>query len=90
MFPSTRELGFWISGAGAALVCMAAGTRYAPHRHEQAEEVYVLEGSCLCGGRLLRVGDYHRAEGATVHTDTSTEEGCLMLAIFSPHNQILG
>ncbi len=79
-----------VTARTTALVSMAAGTRYAPHRHEQAEEVYVLEGSCLCGGRLLRVGDYHRAEAATVHTDISTEEGCLMLAIFSPHNQMLG
>jgi hypothetical protein len=39
----------------------------------------VLDGSCYCGGRLLRKGDYHRAEVGSVHVDMRSDEGSLML-----------
>ena len=62
-----------------ALVRLAPGSRYAAHRHLGSEEVLVLEGSCYCGGRLLRKGDYHRAEVGSIHVDMRTDEGSLML-----------
>src|SRR4026208_2301786 len=49
-------------GLLTARVRLAPGSRYAAHRHLGSEEVLVLEGSCYCGGRLLRQGDYHCAE----------------------------
>lgn len=67
----------------------APGTRYAPHRHVAVEELYVLEGGCSIAGREMTVGDYHRAEAGTVHHDTSTDEGCLLLVISSPQNEML-
>ena len=76
-------------GRMTALARMAPHSNYAAHRHTTPEEFYVLEGSCFCGGQLLHVGDYHRAEAGTVHNETSTENGCLMLIIFSPNNEIL-
>ena len=51
-------------GRLTALVRLAPGSRYAAHRHLGTEEVLVLEGSCYCGGRLLRKGDYHRSQHA--------------------------
>jgi quercetin dioxygenase-like cupin family protein len=66
-------------GRITALVRLAPGSRYAAHRHLGTEEVLVLEGSCYCGGRLLRKGDYHRAEAGSTHVDMRTEEGSLML-----------
>lgn len=72
-----------------ALVRMEPGSRYENHRHTQTEELYVLEGSCYCGGRLLRKGDYHRAEAGSIHLDTRTEEGSLMLIITSVQNETL-
>lgn len=72
-----------------ALVRMAPGSRYAPHRHAEAEQLYVLEGGCLCGGCGLTAGDYHRAEAKTEHHDTSSDEGCLLLVISSPQNEML-
>jgi len=62
-----------------ALVRLAPGSRYAAHRHLGTEEVLVLEGSCYCGGRLLRKGDYHRAEVGSVHVNMRSDEGSLML-----------
>jgi quercetin dioxygenase-like cupin family protein len=72
-----------------ALVRMEPGSRYENHRHAETEEMYVLAGSCYCGGRLLRKGDYHRAEVGSIHLDTHTEEGSLMLIITSTQNDTL-
>jgi len=76
-------------GRMTALARMDAGCQYAMHRHDKPEELYVLEGTCYCGGQLLHPGDYHRAETDTIHHETSTTDGCLMLVIFSPTNEML-
>jgi hypothetical protein len=57
------------------------------HRHPQVEELYVLEGSCVCAGEFLQAGDYHRAEAGTVHPVTSSEQGCLALVMTSSKNE---
>lgn len=76
-------------GRLTALIRMEPNTAYAAHRHKAPEELYVLEGTCFCGGRLLLPGDYHRAETGSIHDETSTKDGCLMFIIFSPENEIL-
>ena len=76
-------------GRMTALARMAPQTNYAPHKHTAPEEFFVLEGTCFCGGQLLHPGDYHRAEIGTVHHETSSEDGCVMLVIFSPNNEML-
>lgn len=73
----------------SALLRMEPNTTYAAHRHTAPEELYVLEGTCFCGGQLLHPGDYHRAETGSVHDETSTKNGCLMFIIFSPENEML-
>ena len=72
-----------------ALLRVAPGARYAPHRHTEAEEFYVLEGGCSFEGRELGPGDYHRAEAGSVHMDTSSDDGCLLLVMSSPQNEML-
>ena len=72
-----------------ALARMAPGSGYAPHTHTAPEEFYVLEGTCRMGGQMLGIGDYHRAEIGTTHHETYSEEGCLMLTIFSPSHEML-
>jgi quercetin dioxygenase-like cupin family protein len=72
-----------------ALVRMEAGSRYDDHRHTRTEELVVIEGSCYCGGKLLQKGDYHRAEAGSIHLDTRTDEGSLMLIITSVQNEML-
>lgn len=79
-----------VSRRATALVRMTPGSVYAPHRHAEPEEFYVLEGGCFCGGQELVVGDYHRAEAGTEHHDTSSDTGCLLLSICSPQNEMLG
>ena len=69
------------------LMKMGPGSRYAAHVHAQVEEIYVLEGSCICAGRLLQAGDYHRAEPSSTHPDTVSEQGCLALIMTSSKNK---
>lgn len=77
------------SRRATALLRVAPGARYAPHRHTEAEEFYVLEGGCRFEGRELGPGDYHRAETGSLHLDTSSDDGCLLLVISSPQNEML-
>jgi len=78
-----------VSQRTTTLLRFAPDTNYAPHRHTAVEELYVLEGGCSIAGREMTVGDYHRAEAGTLHHDTSTDEGCLLLVISSPQNELL-
>ncbi|MBX3328893.1 MAG: cupin domain-containing protein [Nitrospira sp.] len=77
------------SRRATSLLRFAPGTSYAPHRHTEAEELLVLEGGCSIAGREMTVGDYHRAEAGTEHHETSTDDGCLLLVISSPQNEML-
>lgn len=78
-----------VSRRVTTLLRIAPGASYAPHRHTETEELFVLEGGCFCGGRELKVGDYHRAEAGTEHHDTSSDDGCVLLVISSPQNEML-
>ncbi|MDR4463498.1 MAG: cupin domain-containing protein [Nitrospira sp.] len=78
-----------VSRRTTTVLRFAPGTRYAPHRHTAVEELYVLEGGCSIAGRAMSVGDYHRAESGTIHHDTSTDDGCMLLVISSPQNEML-
>ena len=69
------------------LMKMEPGSRYGGHVHAQVEEIYVLEGSCICAGRLLQAGDYHRAEASSTHPDTVSDRGCLALIMTSSKNK---
>ncbi|GAB1721196.1 MAG: hypothetical protein GDA65_00610 [Nitrospira sp. CR1.1] len=69
------------------LLRLAPGGALIGHRHPQVEELYVLEGSCVCAGEFLQAGDYHRAEAGTVHPVTSSEQGCLALVMTSSKNE---
>ena len=76
--------------ARATVLCrMEPDSVYGSHRHAQMEELYVLEGTCHCAGRLMYPGDYHRAEAGSIHPPTSTETGSLMLVISSTQNEPL-
>jgi hypothetical protein len=87
---TTKVLSFdQVSRRITTLLRFTPGTSYAPHRHTAVEELFVLEGGCSIAGRAMTVGDYHRAEAGTEHHDTSTDEGCLLLVISSPQNEML-
>jgi putative transcriptional regulator len=59
------------------------GARYPAHRHSGPEECYVISGSVVVEGRLLRAGDFHHAEGESDHAELWTEEGVEVLIVAS-------
>jgi anti-sigma factor ChrR (cupin superfamily) len=69
------------SGIQTSLVRMVAGTHLPAHRHTGVEQFYVLEGDCTVNGERLGPGDYHRAEVGSVHEETYTEFGTMLLLV---------
>ena len=59
------------------------GATYPAHRHTGSEECYVLKGSLVVEGRLLRAGDFHHADGASEHDALHTDEGVEVLLVAS-------
>jgi quercetin dioxygenase-like cupin family protein len=57
------------------------GARYPSHRHSTGEECYVVSGSVVIEGRVLRAGDFHHAEADTDHGEIYTTEGTEVLLI---------
>ena len=57
------------------------GAVYPAHRHTGPEECYVIRGSLVVEGQLLRAGDFHHAEGASDHDALHTDEGVEVLLV---------
>ena len=59
------------------------GARYPAHRHSGPEECFVISGSLVVEGRVLRAGDFHHAEGESDHGEIWTDEGMEVLLVAS-------
>ena len=57
------------------------GASYPAHRHTGPEECYVIRGSLIVEGQLLRAGDFHHADGASDHDALHTDEGVEVLLV---------
>jgi anti-sigma factor ChrR (cupin superfamily) len=67
------------TGRGSYLMVMAPGASSTPHRHDGAEEFFVLEGELFdFDGQVYRAGDFVRLEPGTTHTSLSPG-GCKLL-----------
>ena len=71
-----------------SLIRLQAGTRYPSHRHADVEEILVLEGDLHLHGVVMHPGDYCRAEPESIHQETFSESGCVLLQLTSQHDQI--
>ncbi|MEK7408982.1 MAG: cupin domain-containing protein [Acidobacteriota bacterium] len=71
------------------LVRMEPGAAYPPHRHGGAEQCLVLEGDLEVGDLVLHTGDYQCADSGSIHDVSRTVNGCLLLIVSSPHDQLL-
>ena len=58
-----------------------AGARYPAHRHSGPEECYVISGSVMVEGQLLRAGDFHHAGGESDHAEAWTDQGMVVLLV---------
>lgn len=70
------------------LIRAEAGARYPRHRHAGVEELLVLEGDLHVHGVVMRAGDYCRAEPDSIHEETFTESGCVLLQVASQLDQM--
>lgn len=66
-------------GRQTFLLRAAPGATLPPHLHHADEECYILEGSLTTLGHVFRAGDYLRFAAGTVHDETHTSAGCLIL-----------
>jgi anti-sigma factor ChrR (cupin superfamily) len=57
------------------------GAVYPSHRHSGPEECYVLKGSVVIDGRVLRAGDFHHADENSDHGEIMTSEGAEVLLV---------
>ncbi len=64
------------------------GARYPAHRHSGPEECYVIRGSLIVEGRVLRAGDFHHADGESDHGELRTDEGVEVLLVASPNDYL--
>jgi quercetin dioxygenase-like cupin family protein len=66
------------------------GATYPAHRHSGPEECYVIRGSLVVEGRLLRAGDFHHAEGDSDHGELHTDEGVEVLLVAAASDYLPG
>lgn len=57
------------------------GAVYPAHLHHGPEECYVISGSVVIDGRVLRAGDFHHADEDSEHGEITTTEGAEVLIV---------
>ena len=77
------------AGLLTQLIKLEPGSIFPPHRHGAAEQCLVLDGKVSIGSLHLGKGDFNLAQAGTDHGEMTTEEGCLLLLINNPHDEIL-
>lgn len=77
------------AGLATQMVRLEAGAKFPSHRHNAPEQCLVLEGIVSIGTLKLRPGDFNLAHPGTVHEEMTTEEGCLLLIVSNPHDELV-
>ena len=75
-------------GYAALLLDVEPGTRFPAHHHAGAEECYVISGSVFSSDRRLSAGDFLHADANTEHGELWTEEGCRVLLVVPPEDEV--
>jgi anti-sigma factor ChrR (cupin superfamily) len=57
------------------------GAVYPSHKHHGPEECFVISGSVVIAGRVLRAGDFHHADEDSDHGEITTTDGAEVLII---------
>ena len=90
--PGVWSKTLWVDAArkySTSLVRLDPGAVYPPHRHNDIEEIYLLEGHFLVEGIDMQPGDYCRSEPGSIHGPSKTESGGLILIFSSERDEIL-
>lgn len=70
------------------LVQLAPGARYPSHRHAAPEQCYVVEGDVKIGNDIFSAGDFSLAPAYSLHGEVSSVNGCLLVIVASPDNEV--
>ncbi len=76
-------------GYTTRLLRFAPGSTYPAHRHGATEEVFIVAGSVLLNGVMLRAGDYCRSEAGTTETAAYSAEGGIAIIVSSDTDEFL-
>jgi quercetin dioxygenase-like cupin family protein len=68
-------------GLVTMLIRGEAGAVYPAHHHTVPEECYVIRGTVLVDGRVLRPGDFHHADADSDHGELATPTGAEVLIV---------
>lgn len=66
------------------------GAVYPSHKHHGPEECYVISGSVVIDGRVLRAGDFHHADEDSDHGEITTTEGAEVLVVGAVEDYLPG
>jgi hypothetical protein len=70
-------------GTGFILSKVPAGFKGPVHRHDGLEYLYVIEGSAISNGTLLKAGCGFIAEPGTLHSEFSSPSGATFVVVFT-------
>jgi hypothetical protein len=63
------------------LIRAQPGAVYPAHKHHGPEECFVISGSVVIDGCVLRPGDFHHADEDSDHSEITTTEGAEVLIV---------
>ena len=76
-------------GYTTRLLRFAPGSTYPAHRHGATEEVFIVAGSVVLNGVMLRAGDYCRSEAGTTETAAFSAEGGMAIIVSSDADEFV-
>jgi len=65
------------------LIRAEPGAVYPSHKHHGPEDCFVISGSVVMDGRVLRAGDFHHADADSEHGEIATIDGAEVLIVGS-------
>ncbi|MBC8097175.1 MAG: cupin domain-containing protein [Akkermansiaceae bacterium] len=65
------------------------GVRYPAHQNVGPEDFYILTGDLHIGDLKLNAGDFHHAEGGSMHPENHSVAGCTLLAVLTTDDPLV-
>ena len=70
-------------GYAVLLGKLEKGARYPAHVNAGPEDFFVLSGDLVIGNRRMAAGDFHHADGGSLHEENYSVDGCTLLAVLT-------
>jgi ChrR Cupin-like domain len=70
-------------GYAVLLGKLEPGARYPAHINAGPEDIFILSGDLVVGNRKMVAGDFHHADGGSLHEENFSACGCTLLAVLT-------